>query len=70
VKIVQIEQHLFQNVKQKFLKQIAIHRQLKAAYVRLPNTAHGLRGDEKFCDFNKKICRLETSAGYVAAGMW
>jgi hypothetical protein len=42
---------------------------LKASDVRLPNTAHGLRGDEKFCHFSKKISRLETSVGYVAAGM-
>lgn len=49
MKTVHIGQHRFlQGVKQKFLRQTAIYRQLKASDFRLPNTAHGLRGDEKF----------------------
>lgn len=46
---VQIGQHRFlQDVKQKFLRQTAIYRQLMTSDFRLPNTAHGLRGEEKF----------------------
>jgi hypothetical protein len=53
---VQIEQRRFlQDVKGKFLKQTAIYCQLKTSDFRLPNRAHGLRGDEEFCHFSKQI---------------